>query len=171
MKLFMLLLCLWVSIALQAQQKLVFTHAASGKTITVKQKDLVRLAYYGYRQQPQQAEGFVTAINDSTVTLAPRKKFLQKAMPAQTLNIKDIAGFRRYSKFRPAAEVIYAFAGVGITGTATAIVSNANLSTALSFAAAAGTAIVTSGLKNAFFSNKIKNLLSNGWAMQLQATP
>jgi hypothetical protein len=168
MKSFLMLLFIYVTFTVNAQQKIVFTNADSSKTVTVKQKDLVRLAYYGYMKQPQEADGIVTALNDSTITLSPRKKFLQKAMPSQTLFIKDITGFRRYSKFRPAGEIIYAFVGIGLAGTATAIVSNANLSTLLSFAAAAGTSIVTSGLKNAFFSSKIKNTLSNGWTMELQ---
>ncbi len=167
MKPFVILLFICVTITVNAQQKIVFTNADSSKSITVKHKDLVRLAYNGYMQQPQQAEGFVTALNDSTITLSPRKRLLQKRMPDQTLFIKDISGFRRYSKFRPAAEIIYAIVGIGIAGTATAIVSKANLSTILGFAAAAGTAIVTTGLRTAFFSSKIKNSLHNGWAMQL----
>jgi hypothetical protein len=163
----LVLLFICVTLLVNAQQKMVFTNADSSKTITVKQKDLVRLAYNGYMQQPQQAEGFVSALNDSTITLTPRKKLLQKSMPGQTLFIKDITGFRRYSKLRPAAEIIYGFVGIGIAGTATAIVSSANLSTILGFAAAAGTAVVTTGLKNAFFPFKIKNSLNNGWQMQL----
>jgi hypothetical protein len=163
----LMLLFICVTLFVQAQQKIVFTNADSSKTITVKQKDLVRLSYSGYMQQVQQAEGFVTALNDSTITLSPRKRLLQKRMPGQTLFIKDITGFRRYSKFRPAAEIIYAFVGIGIAGTATAIVSKADLSTILGFAAAAGTAVVTTGLRNAFFSSKIKNSLNNGWSMQL----
>jgi hypothetical protein len=167
MKPFVILLFICITITVNAQQKIVFTNADSSKTITIKQKDLVRLSYNGYMQQPQQAEGFVTALNDSTITLSPRKRLLQKRMPGQTLFIKDITGFRRYSKFRPAAEIIYGFVGIGIAGTATALVSNANLSTVLGFAAAAGTAIVTTGLRNAFFSSKIKNSLNSGWSMQL----
>jgi hypothetical protein len=167
MKYSLMLLFICVTLLVNAQQKIVFTNADSSKTISIKQKDLVRLVYNGYMQQPQQAEGFVSALNDSTITLSPRKRLLQKRMPAQTLFIKDITGFRRYSKFRPAAEIIYAFVGIGIAGTATAIVSKANLSTILGFAAAAGTAVVTTGLRNAFFSSKIKNSLNNGWSMQL----
>jgi hypothetical protein len=72
----LVLLFICVTLLVNAQQKMVFTNADSSKTITVKQKDLVRLAYNGYMQQPQQAEGFVSALNDSTITLTPRKKLL-----------------------------------------------------------------------------------------------
>lgn len=163
--LFFVLICF--ALEINAQQKLVFTNADSSKIITIKQKDLVRLAYSGYMNQPQEAEGIVTSLNDSTITLSPRKKILQRQAPAQTLYLKDIKGFRRYSKFRPAGEIIYAVAGIGVAGTATAIVSNANLSPALSFVSAAGTAALTNGLRNAVLSSKVKNYLKNGWSMQL----
>lgn len=163
MKSFFFFLFISVFVSVQAQQKLIFTNADSSKTITIKQKDLARLAFIGYMQQAQEAEGIVSSINDSIITLSSKKK----SIAPQRILIKDITGFRRYSKFRPAGKAIYAIAGIGITGTATAIVSNADLSPALGFAAAAGTAAVTTGLRNAFFPFKIKNYLNSGWSMQL----
>jgi hypothetical protein len=163
MKSLLFILSICFALSSPAQQKLVFTNVDSSKTVIVKQKDAVRLAFNGYMNQLQEAEGIVSSINDSTITLSPKKK----SIPPHTVLIKDITGFRRYSKFRPAGKIIYAIAGVGITGTATAIVSNANLSPALGFASAAGTAAVTTGLRNAFFPSKVKNYLNNGWTMKL----
>jgi hypothetical protein len=167
MKSLLVLFILSIGISTQAQQ-IVFSKADSSKTIIVKLKDLVRFSYSGYRQQQQEIEGRVSALNDSTVSLAPRKRILQQALPSQTIFIKDITGFRKYSNFRPASEIIYAVAGVGITGTAAALVSNANLSPVLSFVSAAATQTLTSGLRNSVLSSKIKNRLNNGWVMQLQ---
>ncbi len=168
MKSSLILVCICFTLFTNAQQKIVFINADSSKTVIVKQKDLVRLAYNGYMKQQQQAEGFVSVLNDSTITLIPRKKFLQKKMPAQTIFVNDITGFRRYSKFRPTGEVIYSIVGIGISGTVTAIVSKADIPAALTFLSGAGTQIVTSGLRNVFFSSKIKNSLKNGWTMQLE---
>ena len=140
----------------------------SSKTVVIKLKDLVRLSFNGYFEQQQEIEGRVTSLNDSTITLTPRKKILQIAQPSQVIFIKDITGFRKYSKFRPASEIIYSFVGIGFAGTASAIVSNANLSPIVSFAAAAGSQILTTGLRNAVLSSKIKNRLNNGWTMNLQ---
>jgi hypothetical protein len=167
MKSLFVLLFLCIGLTSQAQQ-IVFSKADSSKTIVIKLKDLVRFSYSGYMQQQQEIEGRVSALNDSTVTLAPRKRILQQALPSQTIFIKDITGFRKYSNFRPASEIIYAVAGVGITGTAAALVSNANLSPALSFVSAAATQTLTSGLHNTVLSSKIKNRLNEGWVMQLQ---
>jgi hypothetical protein len=169
MKSFFVLLILIIGLSTQAQQ-IAFSKVDSSKTIIVKLKDLVRFSYSGYMQQQQEIEGRVSSLNDSTVTLSPRKKILQRAMPSQTIFIKDITGFRKYSNFRPASEIIYAVAGVGITGTAAALVSNANLSPALSFVSAAATQTLTSGLRNSVLSSKIKNRLNEGWNMQLQGT-
>jgi hypothetical protein len=169
MKSILLLLSICISFSLQAQNQLVFSKTDSSKTIIVKMKDLVRFSYNGYMQQAQEIEGRVTAINDTLITLSPRRKLLQQSAPAQTISIKDITGFRKYSNFRPASEIIYGVAGVGISGTAAAIVSNANLSPIMSFVSAAATQTLTSGLRNAVLSSKIKNKLNEGWVMQLQA--
>jgi hypothetical protein len=168
MKSLLLLCILSIGLSTQAQQ-LVFSKADSSKTIVVKLKDLVRFSYTGYMQQLQEIEGRISSLNDSTVTLAPRKKLLQRALPSQTIFIKDISGFRKYSNFRPASEIIYAVAGVGITGSAAALVSNANVSPVLSFVSAVATQTLTSGLRNTVLSSKIKNRLNEGWVMQLQA--
>jgi hypothetical protein len=169
MKSFFIILILSIGLSTQAQQ-IAFSKADSSKTIIVKLKDLVRFSYGGYMQQQQEIEGRVSSLNDSTITLSPRKRLLQQAQPSQTIFIKDITGFRKYSNFRPASEIIYAVAGVGITGTAAALVSNANLSPALSFVSAAATQTLTSGLRNSVLSSKIKNRLNEGWVMQLQPT-
>jgi hypothetical protein len=168
MKSLLLLCILSIGLSTQAQQ-LVFSKADSSKTIVVKLKDLVRFSYTGYMQQLQEIEGRISSLNESTVTLAPRKKLLQRALPSQTIFIKDISGFRKYSNFRPASEIIYAVAGIGITGSAAALVSNANVSPVLSFVSAAATQTLTSGLRNTVLSSKIKNRLNEGWVMQLQA--
>lgn len=152
-----------------AQNKIVFTKADSSNIITIKQKDLVRLAYNGYLKQPQEAEGIVTAINDSTITLSPRKKLFRKSKPGQTLYIRDITGFRLYSKFRPAGEIIYGIVGVGITGTVTAIIGGVSIPAILSFLSGGATLAVTTAMKNLVLSNKIKSRLQDGWVMQLQA--
>lgn len=151
-----------------AQQQIVFTKADSSSIITIQQKDLVRLAYNGYLKQPQEAEGIVTAINDSTITLAPRKKLFRKAKPGQTLYIRDITGFRLYSKFRPAGEIIYGIVGVGISGTVTAIIGSVSIPAVLSFLSGGATLAVTTALKNLVLSNKIKNRMQDGWSLQLQ---
>jgi hypothetical protein len=153
---------------IQAQNKVVFTKADSSSMVTIKQNDLVRLAYSGYLKQPQEAEGIVTAVNDSTITLSPRKKLFKKSKAGQTLYIRDITGFRLYSKFRPAGEIIYGIVGIGITGTVTAIIGGASIPVILSFLSGGATLAVTTALKNIVLSNKIKNKLQNGWTMQLQ---
>lgn len=155
--------CLFVS----AQNKLLFTKSDSSKTIVIQQKDLVRFAYNGYMNQPQTAAGYVSSITDSSISLAPRKKLFQKKQPAQTFLLHDITGFRRYSKFRPAAEIIYAFAGIGLTGTISAIISNSSSSTAMNFLGPVATGIATTALQSLFFSNKIKNERSGGWEMKI----
>jgi hypothetical protein len=153
---------------IQAQNKIVFIKADSSSMVTIKQNDLVRLAYSGYLKQPQEAEGIVTAVNDSTITLSPRKKLFKKSKAGQTLYIRDITGFRLYSKFRPAGEIIYGIVGIGITGTVTAIIGGASIPVILSFLSGGATLAVTTALKNIVLSNKIKNKLQNGWTMQLQ---
>lgn len=155
--------------AVNAQHKIVFTKADSSSLVSIKQKDLVRLAYNGYLQQPQEAEGIVTAINDSTITLSPRKKLFKKSRPGQTLYIRDITGFRVYSKFRPAGEIIYGIVGVGISGTVTAIVGGVSIPAVLSFLSGGATLAVTSFMKNLVLSNKIKARLKDGWTMQVLA--
>jgi hypothetical protein len=52
-------------------------------------------------------------------------------------------------------------AGVGITATTAALVSNANLSPVLSFVSAGATQTLTSGLRNTLLSSKIKNRLND----------
>jgi hypothetical protein len=168
MKQFLLFLTLIITFQLQAQNKLVFTKSDSSKVFTVKQNDLVKLSYYGYLKQTQQAEGKVTDLTDSSITLTPRKRFLQKTKLVQTILLKDINGFKRYSNFRPAGQIIYGIVGVGITGTVTAIIANANVPTAASFFSAAATQTLTTAIKNVFFPSKIKNFLNKGWTMQLQ---
>lgn len=165
-----LIITAWLLMAftLQAQQKIVFTNADSSKTIVVNQNDLVRIAYAGYMLQPQEAEGKVAVLNDSSITLAPRKKLFKKKAPSQTIMIRDITGFRRYSNFRPAGEIIYGIVGIGITGTITTVIGSVSIPAALGFASGAATGILTSGLKNVFFSTKIKNNLNDGWTMQVQ---
>jgi hypothetical protein len=76
--LFSLFICIIFSA--QAQYRLAFTNADSSKTVIIKQKDLARLSYKGYMSQPQEAEGNVSSITDSSISLAPRKKFLQKKL-------------------------------------------------------------------------------------------
>jgi hypothetical protein len=163
MKLFFLAVFFLVSFFANAQYKLVFTNTDSSEVVVVEQKSLVNLSYSGYMKQQQEASGYVTNITDSSITLQPRRKFLQKATASKTFLIKDITGFRRFSKFRPASEVIYSFLSVGVTGTVTAIIANANIPASLSFLSAAGTQTATTLLKNVFFSSKIKNKLSSGW--------
>jgi hypothetical protein len=168
MKTILLLGAIFFSVLLHAQQyNLVFTNLDSSKTVTIKEKDLVRIAYSGYIKQSQIAEGFVTNLNDSTITLIPRKKLFQKKLPRQTLFLKDITGFRRYSRFRPASEVIYGIASIGLTGAIAAIVANSNPPAALNFITPAGTQIVTSLTRNLIMSNKIKHYLPSGWQMKL----
>ncbi len=168
MRFFLLIISIFFASSALAQNKVVFTKADSSSIVTIKQKDLVRLAYTGYLKQPQEAEGIVTAINDSTITLSPRKKLFKKSKTAQTLYIRDITGFRLYSKFRPAGEIIYGIVGVGITGTVTAIIGGVSIPAILSFLSGGATLAVTTALKNLVLSNKIKNNLKDGWAMQLQ---
>jgi hypothetical protein len=168
MRSLLLIFSLIFTFAVQAQNKIVFTKTDSSSITTVKQHDLVRLAYNGYLKQPQEAEGIVTAINDSTITLSPRKKLFGKSRPVQTLYIRDITGFRLYSKFRPAGEIIYGIVGIGITGTVTAIIGGVSIPTILSFLSGGATLAVTTAMKNIVLSTKIKNKLKNGWTMQLQ---
>ena len=85
----------------------------------------------------------------------------------QTILIRDITGFRRYTKLRPTAEIIYAVASVGITGAIAGIISNASKSTAVIILSSAATATVTTSLKNVIFSHRIKNYLAKGWTMRL----
>lgn len=168
MKLVFTMLSVCFCLLANAQNKILFTKADSSSLVTIKQKDLVRLAYNGYLKQPQEAEGIVTAINDSTITLSPRKKLFRKSKPGQTLYIRDITGFRLYSKFRPAGEIIYGIVGVGITGTVTAIIGGVSIPAILSFLSGGATLAVTTAMKNLVLSNKIKNKINDGWAVQLQ---
>ena len=160
-----LLLVLFIVITLQlpAQNRLVFTRADSSRAVVIKTKDLVGLLYNGYMQRPQQATGFVSSITDSSITLTPRKKLFQKKQAVQTLLISDITGFRKYSRFRPAGEVIYAVLGIGITGGVSAIISNSSSSAAMSFLGPVATGVVTASLRNLFFSDKVKNHTAAGW--------
>lgn len=158
---------MFAGLSAQSQQKIVFTHAESGKTVTVKQSNLLKLSFNGYLGKQQAAEGKVTGITDSSITLNPRKKRLQRLYGEQTVLLKDITGFKRYSNFRPAGEIIYGIVSVGAAGTVTAIIASANVSTALSFLTTAATSTVTLALKNVFLPTKIKNLFNKGWTMQL----
>jgi hypothetical protein len=162
------ILAVFFCLLANSQNKIVFTKADSSNMVIIKQKDLVRLAYNGYLNQPQEAEGIVNAINDSTITLSPRKKLFRKSKPGQTLYIHDITGFRLYSKFRPAGEIIYGIVGVGITGTVTAIIGGVSIPAVLSFLSGGATLAVTTAMKNLVLSNKIKARLKEGWNMQLQ---
>jgi hypothetical protein len=168
MKSLLLSFLLVCSMASLAQNTVVFTKTDSSHTISIKQQDLVKLAYTGYLKQPQEAEGIVTAINDSTITLAPRKKLFKKAKSVQTLYIHDITGFRLYSKIRPAGEIIYGIVGVGLTGTVTAIIGGVSIPAILSFLSGGATLAVTTALKNVVLSSKIKNRLADGWTMQVR---
>ena len=167
MKSLLLSFFLIVSISTHAQYSLVFVKADSSKIITIKQGDLARMGYNGYIGQPQEAEGNVSVITDSSVTLSPRKKFLQKKLASQTILIRDITGFRKFSGFRPAGEIIYAIAGVGITGGVAGIISNASTSTIAILLSTAATAAITTALKNIIFSHKIKNHLGKDWTIHL----
>jgi hypothetical protein len=170
MKLFISLVLVLFTINLKAQSQLSFSKTDSSKTINIKLKDLVRLSFNGYIMQEQEIEGRVTSLNDSTITLTPRKKILQNAQSAKTIFLKDITGFRKYSNFRPASEIIYSIVGIGIAGSAAAIVSKANLSPIISFASAAGTQILSTGLKNSVISSRVKNRLNNRWVMNLKSS-
>jgi hypothetical protein len=78
MKSLLFFLCICIVFSVQAQYRLIFINADSSKTIAVKQKDLTRLSYNGYRNQPQETEGVVSAITDSSIILSPRKKIFTK---------------------------------------------------------------------------------------------
>jgi hypothetical protein len=168
MKSFVLFIVLCISFSASGQQKLVFTNPMANRSITIKQKDLVRLGYSGYMKQAQEAEGVVSILTDSSITLSPRKKFLQKARPAQVIMLRDVTGFRRFSRFRVPGEVIYAVLSVGVTGTVTAIISSSGSSAAMGFVSAAATQTFTTALRNVFFSSKIKDHLGQGWTMKVQ---
>jgi len=168
MRFFLLFLTLIFTFTVQAQNKIVFTKADSSSMVTVKEKDLVRLSYNGYLKQPMEAEGIVTAVNDSTISLSPRKKLFKKGQPVQMIYIRDITGFRLYSKFRPAGEIIYGIVGIGITGTVTAVIGGVSIPAILSFLSGGATLAVTTAMKNLVLSTKIKHKLKNGWTMQLQ---
>jgi hypothetical protein len=167
MRLIILMLILTFSLSVQSQQKIVFTNTETGKTVTVKPNNLLKLSFNGYLQQQQTAEGKVSAITDSSVTLSPRKKIFQKLRGAQTVMLKDITGFKRYSNFRPAGEIIYGILSVGAAGTVTAVIASADVSTALSFLTTAATSTLTLAVRNVFLPTKIKNHLDKGWTMQL----
>jgi hypothetical protein len=156
-----------ITFSLQAQNRLVFTNSDSSQKVTVKQHDLIRLGYDGYMNQPQESEGNVSAITDSSISLSPRKKFLAKRAAGQTILVRDVTGFRKYSKFRPAAEIIYGVLSVGITGAIAAIISSSSKSTVAILLSTAATGAVTTALKNAVFSHKIKDKLANGWTLRL----
>lgn len=98
----------------------------------------------------------------------PVKNCFKKITGDQTILVKDITGFRRYSKFRPAAEITYGAVAIGIAGTVTAVIAQADLPAALSFVTAAGTSTVTGIVGRVIIGNKVKNKLPNGWSMQLQ---
>lgn len=168
MRYYLLLIAFCINISATAQNKLVFINVDNGETITVSQKDLVKLSYAGYMGQPQEMEGTVSAIKDSIIHILPPKKFLKKKGPEQTILIQDITGFRRFSNFRPTARIIYGIAGVAITGAVAAIISDASVPTALTFLSAAGTQAVTSALEIAIFPNQIKNHLDRGWSMEVK---
>jgi hypothetical protein len=167
MRLIILILSLTCSLSARSQQKIVFTNAESGKSVTVKQSNLLKLSFTGYLEQQQTAEGKVSAITDSSVTLSPRKKIFQKLRGAQTVMLKDVTGFKRYSNFRPAGEIIYGILSVGAAGTVTAVIASANVPTALSFLTTAATSTLTLAVKNVFLPTKVKNHLNEGWTMQL----
>jgi peptidoglycan hydrolase-like protein with peptidoglycan-binding domain len=167
MKSLLLILSVFFCLSLPAQHKLVFTKAGSSKTITVNQKDLVRLSFNGYLNQPQMADGVTTEITDSSITLTPRKKLFQKIRSKQTIILRDITGFKRFSKFRPAGEIIYGIMSVGATATVTAIIAGANIPTAAGFLVTAATSTVTLAVKNVFLPTKIKNYLNKGWGMKI----
>ncbi len=162
-----LLLVLFIVITLQlpAQNRLVFTRADSSRAVVIKTKDLVSFLYSGYMERPQQATGFVSSITDSSITLAPRRKLFQKKQAVQTLLINDITGFRKYSSFRPAAEVIYGVMGIAVTGAVSAIISKNNSSTAMSFLGPVASGVLTASLRNLIFSDKVKNHTTAGWTL------
>ena len=164
---FLLLLCAGMCISSFAQNKLIFTNVSNNQTIFVKAKDLTRLSFKGYRSQIQEIEGVVSSINDSAITFSATKRFLKKRQPEQSILIRDITGFRKYSRFRPAGEIIYAVASVGITGGVSAALSSSNSSAAATFISAAATQAVTTALKNLVLSKKIKSHLQDDWTMQL----
>lgn len=168
MKSLLIFCCLFITLSAKAQYKLVFINADSSKTIIVKQKDLARLSYNGYMKQPQEVEGIISVVTDSTISLSPRKKLFKKRAAAQTIRTRDITGFRRYSNFRQAGEIIYGVASVGITGAVSAIISKASVPTAVTFLSAAGTATVTTAIKGVFLSHKVKNHLGKKWTIRIQ---
>jgi hypothetical protein len=167
MRLFILMLSLTFSLSVLSQQKIVFTNAESEKSVTVKQNNLLKLSFNGYLGKQQTAEGKVTGITDSSITLNPRKKKLQRLYGDQTVLLKDITGFKRYSNFRPTGEIIYGILSVGAAGTVTAVIASANVPTALSFLTTAATSTLTLAVRNVFLPNKIKNHFDKGWTMQL----
>ncbi|HUH33706.1 MAG TPA: hypothetical protein VLZ28_07110 [Daejeonella sp.] len=169
MKYYLLFIAFCIGVSATAQNKLVFINVDNSETITISQKDLVKFSYAGYMGQQQELEGTVSAIGDSSIQISPPKKFLKKKGAEQSILIRDITGFRRFSNFRPTAEIIYGVAGVGITGAVAAIISEASVPTALTFLSAAGTQAVTSALKNAIFPKKINYHLDKGWSMDVIA--
>lgn len=168
MKVFFSCLFLCFLLSAGAQNKIIFYKNDSSKTITISSKDLLRISYNGYSKQPQETEGMVAQITDSNITISPKKRFFKRKLPLQDVYLKDITGFKKYAKFRPAAEIIYGVVSVGITGAISAIISKANVSPALNFVAAAGTSAVTGVMKNVFFSSKIKNYIGKDWSYKLQ---
>ena len=167
MKYILLLLCAGICSPSFAQNKLIFTNVSSNETISVKAKDLTRLSFKGYRSQIQEIEGVVSLISDSSISFSAAKRFLRKRQPAQSILIRDINGFRKYSRFRPAAEIIYSVVSVGITGGVSAALGNSNSSSGATFLSAAATQAVTTALKNVILSKRINNHLQDGWSMQL----
>lgn len=96
MKYYLLFIAFCITFSATAQNELVFINADSSETITVSQKDLVRLSYAGYMGQPQEMEGTVSVINDSSIHISPPRKFLKKK--ADRAN-HTYSGYHRFQAF------------------------------------------------------------------------
>jgi hypothetical protein len=176
-KIGLLLVCSFFGMPVFAQQKLVFTHAATQKTIELKVGHRAAILYTGYLGQVEFARETVTDITDSTITLGVDiTKILPNSKPGKnnkltykTILIKDIKGFRRMTVGRQAAKSALSIAGIVgsfylLQGVYSSDISNFN-----AFAISLGVGLGLYGINNLIFPENIKYYMQEGWTVSVAA--
>lgn len=151
-----LLACAYTAVA---QQRLVFTLPHANKTVIVKQGDMMRVLYKGYLGQVQDFYGRVENINDSFVAFENNWK----------VRVKDIIGFRRFSKYRDvlkgATEVITLTAS--IIAVPLILSNNPQMSFGQRLGATFGIGLAGSLVNQLLFPSQIKYYMSAGWQVSV----
>jgi hypothetical protein len=142
-----------------AQQGIVFTFMQRGQEVLVKEGDYVKVSYSGYLGQPEMCSGIVALIRDSLVELSIMDGVRKGEL--RTVAIKDITGFRKFRKSKPALQLLSRLiTAAGSIYLFYAVDNYTELTFAEKLSLSIGTGVLSGVIVKGFFPERIRNVVA-----------